>query len=306
MLKGASEKTIIAVKIMEIIESYKSRFRQYLVQLGYSKSTTQMLPELVSDFLRHTSEPSLENINAQHIQRFYEWLEIRPHKNKLGGLSEQYINHHIYALRTFFNWLETTNQIEYNPISSMKFKSPKSKVREPLTREEIQQLFEATTDLKEIAILHLFYSCGLRRSEGEALNKQDVHVKQKLLYVRKGKGAKCRVVPMTEKVSRDLQNYLEACLPSGMEIKAHDHEAFILNKIGNRMSGDSYNKVLKQLIERTDITKETSLHHLRHSIATHLLESGLTVEYVRDFLGHAHLESTQIYTKVSKRQIQSL
>ena len=79
-------------------------------------------------------------------------------------------------------------------------------------------------------------------------------------------------------------------------------DAFMLNNWGERMQGDTYNKTLKQIIARTTITKEKiSLHHLRHSIATHLLENGLSIEYVRDFLGHKHLESTQIYVKVNLR-----
>lgn len=89
----------------------------------------------------------------------------------------------------------------------MKFKRPKQNVKEPLAIEEIQQLLTAATTLKQQAILHLFYSCGLRRSEGEALNINDIHFKQQLLYVREGKGAKRRVVPMTEKVAKELEDY---------------------------------------------------------------------------------------------------
>jgi integrase/recombinase XerD len=296
------------------------QFKAYLQQLGYGKSTTQMLPELVKDFLGHAAKPNLEDIQTKDIQDFYEWLQIRPKKlsgakSRLtergigtGGLSEQYIHHHIYALKTFFNWLETTNQIDHNPISIMKFKSPEGNPRQPLTQEEIRALFEAVETLKDIAILHLFYSCGLRRAEAVCLDIKDIHFKTKLLYVRQGKGAKRRVVPMTEKVKTDLENYyLQERIHRKNE---YEQEAFVLNKIGRRMSGDSYNNVLKRLIERTGIPiaigKEISLHYLRHSIATHLLESGLSVEYVRDFLGHAHLESTQIYVKVPHHLLKNL
>jgi integrase/recombinase XerD len=277
-------------------------FKEYLKNLGYSQSTIHMLPECISDFLGH-AQRAVEEITQREILNFYEWLEIRPHKRKEGGLSEQYINHHVYALKTFFNWLEETNQLQCNPISAMKFRSPESRPREPLNQTEINHLFEAAENLKEKAVLHLFYSIGLRRSEAESLNIKDLHFKSQILYVREGKGAKRRAVPLTEKVTTELKSYyLEARLP----VPAKESEAFILNKTGGRMSGDGYNKALKEIIKRTEISPETSLHHLRHSIATHLLERGLSVEYVRDFLGHSHLESTQIYVKVNQRQLQSL
>jgi integrase/recombinase XerD len=216
------------------------------------------------------------------------------------------ISHYVYALKTFFTWLEITEQIDYNPISGMKFKRPKQNVREPLTTEEIQQLFEAATTLKQTALLHIFYSCGLRRSEGEALNINDVHFKNQLLYVREGKGAKRRVVPMTEKVSKELEEYYLQDRCSNKSKKVKDEDAFILNRISNRMTGDQLNKLLKEILDKAGITKEVTLHHLRHSIATHILQSGMSMEYVRDFLGHSFLETTQIYAKPKAEQLKLL
>jgi integrase/recombinase XerD len=283
------------------VENQIKDFRKYLVQIGYSKSSCYMLPECVKDFLVYIHLIDPKAITSADIVRFYEHLQTRPHKKKVGGLSEAYINHHVYALKVFFNWLEQTGQISYNPISVMKFKSPKGNPREPLTQMEIQQLFTATQSLKEKAVLHLFYSCGLRRSEGETLNIQDIHFKKQILYVREGKGAKRRAVPMTDKVSRELESYyLKERIPL---TKVQHTEAFILNRVGQRMSGEGYNKLLKQIIARTEIIKEASLHHLRHSIATHLLESGLEIEKVRDFLGHGFLETTQLYTKVNTQML---
>ena len=83
-------------------------------------------------------------------------------------------------------------------------------------------------------------------------------------------------------------------------------EAFILNRIGRRMSGNTYNRIIKEIVVKSGIERLCTLHHLRHSIATHLLENGLSLENVRDFLGHSYLEATQIYVKVSKYQLKSL
>lgn len=290
-------------------------FRNYLQQLGYSKSSVHMLPECVKEFLEYHSTTMPEAATQKHIESFYNWLQVRPHKRSEGALSESYIYHHVYALKVFFSYLEETGQIKYNPISVMKFKRPKHNARQPLTKEEINQLFETAQTLKETAILHLFYSCGLRRSEAVELNTKDIHFKSCLLYVREGKGHKRRAIPITTKVSEALENYwLQE--RSDSQKKARDPEvylpkdedsrqAFILNRIGKRMSGNSYNRTIKEIVEKSAVTSPCTLHHLRHSIATHLLENGLSLENVRDFLGHSYLEATQIYTKVGKYKLKS-
>jgi len=207
----------------------------------------------------------------------------------------------MYALRVFFNWLEQLQAIEENPMSSLEFSQPRHEQRTILTQAEIKTLYEVCDTLKERAILHLFYGCGLRRREGEKLNVNDVQFRRKVLYVREGKGSKSRIVPLSETISEDLKAYLF------LERKArYGEQAFIINKREMRMRGDGFNKVLKELQQRTTINKVVSLHSLRHSIATHLLEQGVSIEHVRDFLGHQHLESTQVYTRVSKTQLESL
>lgn len=280
---------------MDILEE----FTGYIRQIGYGKGSRRQIPNCVKEFLEVTNKP-FKSINQEDIMDFYRYLETRPLKRGTGALSEAMIAHYVSGLKTFFNWLEQSGQVKHNPISNIRFKSPRGNPREPLSQKEIQQLFEAAATAKETAILHLFYSCGLRRTEAENLNTADIHFNKNLLYVREGKGAKRRAIPINERVKKELENY-------------HNHErtriddgAFVLNGTNRRMSGDSYNRALKKIIERTGINRETTLHHLRHSIATHLLENGLGIEFVRDFLGHSHLEATQIYAKVPRRLLKKL
>lgn len=216
------------------------------------------------------------------------------------------IYHYTYALKTFFAWLEVTGQADYNPISGMRLKKVVRNTRQPLTTGQVNELFTVATTLKETAMLHIFYSCGLRKSEGEALNIHDIHFREQLLYVRDGKGAKRRVVPMTKKVTADLENYYLNDRCNGKVKNVKDEDAFILNQVGTRMSGQLYGRLLKKLLHRACIMEEAGLHHLRHSIATHLLQSGMSMEYVRDFLGHRHLESTQVYARPDAEQLKLL
>jgi integrase/recombinase XerD len=280
----------------EITEKYKI----HLTQLGYSKSSINMLPACVLDFLKYINTTEVKEINQEQIQAFYEYLQNRKHKRKSTALSETFISHNIYSLKVFFSWLEQTGEIKTNPISNLKFKRPKANTREPLSKEEITELFENTINTKEIALLHLFYSCGLRRTEAENINTSDIHFTKNLLYVREGKGAKRRVIPINERVKKELENYYNNAREKINE------DAFMFNRNKKRMKGDQYNRILKIILQRTEINKEITLHHLRHSIATHLLENGLSIEFVRDFLGHTHLEATQIYTKVFKYQLTKL
>lgn len=281
-------------------------FKNYLYQVGYNEVTRQMLPALVQEFLAQQQITDIDYIEQQQVIAFYEWLHVRPLKRRSGALSEAMISQYVYALRTFFSWAQVTGQLDYNPVSAMKFKQAGKGTRQPLTTGEVGQLFEAAGTLKERALLHLFYSCGLRRSEGEALNIRDIHFRDQLLYVREGKGARRRVVPLTDRVAADMEAYYlqERCNSSVKKVQ--DEEAFMLNQRGGRLRGDGYIKILNRLKDKAGIDKEITLHHLRHSIATHLLQSGMSMEYVRDFLGHQHLESTQVYAKLSAGQLKGL
>lgn len=282
-------------------------FRNYLYQVGYSEGARQMLPACVSEFLAQQQITDISYIEQQKVSAFYEWLQVRPLKRRSGGaLSESMIEQYVYALRTFFSWAEVTGLADYNPVSGMKFKGAVKRTREPLSLPEITALFEAAATLKERALLHVFYSCGLRRSEGEALNIGDIHFRDRLLYVREGKGARRRVVPLTERVAAEMEAYyLQERCGSAVK-KVTDENAFMLNQRGGRLRGDGYIKILSRLKDKAGIDMEISLHHLRHSIATHLLQGGMSMEYVRDFLGHLCLESTQIYAKLAAGQLKGL
>ena len=141
------------------------------------------------------------------------------------------------------------------------------------------------------------YGCGLRRSEAQDLNIKDVNFEQKLLFIRKGKGKKRRVIPLTEAIVKDLTtyfNYTEI-------VRKENEESFLVNIYGNKIKGENVYELFKRILKRTQRLKPENycLHSLRHSIATHLLENEMSIEMVRDFLGHSQLRTTQIYTRIN-------
>jgi site-specific recombinase XerD len=145
-------------------------------------------------------------------------------------------------------------------------------------------------------MLAVYYGCGLRRNEGVNLDIHDILFDKNLVYVRKGKNYKERYVPMSAGVKEDLQNYIDFVRPVLIKTGA---KALFLNQYGKRLGSNSMADRLQNLKEKAEINKEAGLHALRHSIATHLLQSGMELEKIKRFLGHASLESTQIYTHIA-------
>ena len=142
-------------------------------------------------------------------------------------------------------------------------------------------------------MLGVYYGCGLRRNEGLELDITDIDLNRGLVHVRKGKGSKERFVPIGESVKQDFKDWLSV---RGEYQKHPTEQAFLLSPRGNRISGNALMERLKRLVETAGINKDIGLHSLRHSIATHLLNEGMSLENVSRFLGHGSLENTQIYT----------
>ncbi|TRX09639.1 tyrosine-type recombinase/integrase [Flavobacterium gawalongense] len=270
-------------------------YRKELENLGYSKSIVNNYPKYVQSFLEFTQE-LLENINEEHIKNYSNYLQNRPNQRRQGKLSESYIHSQQLAIKGFFDYLERIDQIKRNPFT-LKLKSPKHQQRIVLTQSEIKTLYKTAQTPEETIILHLCYGCGLRRSEVINLNTKDIDLEKKLLYVRKGKNKKRRVMPLTETIIKDFSNYIEI-----NTFFNKISEPFLVNQSGKRMSGDMIYSIFKTLLKRTkNLKPETfTLHSLRHSIATHLLENDMSVEMVRDFLGHSQLSTTQIYTRINQ------
>lgn len=292
------------------MEKVIDQFREHLYQLGYDKKKRQQFCAHANALLQRQRVTDITRVHQSHIKDFYEWLFTCPAKSRGGsGLAESTIAQYMYSLQYFFTWLEMTGQISHNPISGIKFKRHKKNRRQPLSIEQISSLFAVAADLQELAILHLFYSCGLRRMEAERLDIRDVQYKQQLLYVREGKGSKRRVIPLTARVAADLENYYAKHRHAIQAINGDGEKAFMLNSRGTRMKGCSYHSIFKKMMAKavhplpsTDI----SLHHLRHSIATHLLRSGMGMLYVKDFLGHDSLDTTQVYAQAQMEQLKSI
>lgn len=288
-------------------------FERWLVAMGYADSTVYGSVNYVRDFylwLKSTPVKEISQIDGKVIRAYYNHLQKRTNKRKAGSLSDIYINSNINALKRFARYLQESGKgvLEIE----LKRRAITQKPKIILTRSEVQAMYQVCGTANEVhaellgirdrAILGVYYGCGLRRSEGAALNVSDVLLKEKLIHVRKGKNYHERYAPMAEQVVDDLMEYIQLARVKILSFKSIRLEALFLSIQVRRLCGNQLIARVQMLAKAAGIQKEVGLHILRHSIATHLLQSGMTLEEVSQFLGHSSLESTQIYTHIVHEQ----
>lgn len=295
------------------MEKIINQYKNWLETLNYSESAIKNNPKYVQEFIQWSEIKSTSQINSKKTQDWFDHLSNRKHKKKAAGLSLNYIKGYRNALNQFSKYLRETHQDSFE--LNIQIKGKEESKREILTRKEIQQLYESTnyyTDpsienkgilaARERVILGLYYGCGLRKNEGQHIELKDIKFRQNLLHVRKGKNYKERYVPIPEGVKKDFVHYLKYARPQ--LIKDKEDERLLIGWYGSPLQGAAILNRVQILGEIAQINKPVGLHTLRHSIATHLLQSGMRLEQIARFLGHSSLESTQIYTHLSHESIQ--
>ncbi|HEX2781847.1 MAG TPA: tyrosine recombinase XerC [Gemmatimonadaceae bacterium] len=231
------------------------------------------------------------------------------------GLGKRSIARALSAARSFFRFLHRNEIVEANPARAAS--SPKLERHLPgyLDRSQAGKLFELAlaramsgghNDVRDAAILELFYSTGMRLSELRGLNRQDVDLVSQQAKVR-GKGRKERIVPIGDAASLALRNY-EAKrdeLTRAVGPKA-DRTAFFLSRSGKRLGVRAIQLAVQKYLDAVDENAGLSTHSLRHSFATHLLDAGADLRAVQELLGHASISTTQIYTHTSVERLKQV
>jgi integrase/recombinase XerD len=234
-----------------------------------------------------------------------EYLVKRPNKRRGGTLSVASINHHLFSIQLLFDHLLETDHI--SEVVTLPGYLPRTDNHYALlSEEEIKLLYKNCENKIERALLSAAYGCGLRRGEIENLNTADIIYQKGVLVVTNGKGNKVRDVPLNDVVQEDLKTYYMTERLDRIRSSKTRIDAFFLNLKGERMSGDYLNKILKEIVRRTAntelINKNVSLHCLRHSITTHLVDRGMGIEPLRKFLGHSEIDTTSLYMSRRKHK----
>lgn len=277
-------------------------FEGWMRTLGYAPSTIYGSVRFTEEFLwfleTHQVE-SLDGIGQQNIESYDQYLKQRPHLKKKGALSISSITANLNAVHRFGRYLRETGKytLEVNVSRPKVQRKPERMI---LSLTEIRMLYRTTDEsllgIRDRAMLGIYYGCGLRRSEGVALELHDVDLHRNMLFVRHGKGYSERYIPFNETVKRDFTAWL--AIRSQLPVKPLE-KTFLIGVTGKPLKGPAVLERLKSLVTQSGLDHTTGLHTLRHSIATHLLKGGMSLENVSRFLGHRSLESTQIYTHLA-------
>ena len=246
----------------EYYQRLESNFALWLKILGYSDQTVYYKPLFLREFLHHLEQQgifTLSGLPENTIPEYIQKLKQRKKERTTGTLSGSSINNHIHMIEKLAEYLLKQ---EGKTLSVQLKREPNQPRRIVFSKEEIRSLYQATGSgplgMRDTAMLDIYYGCGLRRSEGQALQVKDLQIEKGLLHFRKGKGYKQRLVPIAAAVGQRLHNYLEYARPILMQQRKNQAlqqtEAFFIHaRTGGKLSSKQLYHRLKQLLKVTGL-----------------------------------------------------
>lgn len=264
------------------------QFVRWMKSRNYSDNTIHTYSDALKVFLKYyRNKPVEEIVNKDVIDFNVDYI-------KANGYSVSMQNQTVNAIKLFFSIVQGSKM----EIGKIHRPRREKKLPNVLSKEEVKEVLNALTNIKHKAMLSLIYSCGLRSSELLNLELRHVDSKRNLLIIQKAKGFKDRIAPLSNKTIELLREYVKAAKPKKYLFEGQYS--------GEPYDARSLQTVLKNAVSKAGINKPVTLHWLRHSYATHLLESGTDLRYIQEILGHKSSKTTEIYTHVSTRSIQKI
>jgi len=287
-MRKKSEFTTVerAIQTIDGFEKVYKTLQQQTILRGQSQST-------LDNYIRQIALISLEfnklpeDLSEDDINGYLTTLAMSP-----KSPSRSSFKHAIYGLRYYYRHIGQTQRAINLPSLKQEAKLPVI-----LNREELRQLFKAPTLLKHRIALALIYSGGLRSQEVSNMKISDIDFERKTIHIRQSKYKKDRIVPLSDYMAKGLKRYLAVENPHIWLLNGKDSDG--------RYSSKGLSWVMREALKKAGIKKEVSLHTLRHSYATHLLEDGVNILLIRKLLGHAKIETTMIYLHVAQCPIAS-
>lgn len=264
------------------------KFRLWMQSKRYSRNTTEVYMQAIQTFLCQMGKKPLETIGFEDV------VDFNTNYILARAYSVSYQNQVVNALKLFFKVVCNRS------LLPEQIHRPRREKRLPsvLSKEEVKRILEAHRNVKHRTMLSMAYACGLRSGEVLNIRLNDIDSFRRTLFIRQSKGKKDRVVPLHGRITELLTEYLRTYKPTDYLFEgAHP---------GTPYSGRSLQKVLKQAVLHAGIKKAVTLHWLRHSYATHLLESGTNLRFIQELLGHSSSKTTELYTHVSTNSLQQI
>jgi len=271
------------MKKQEILE----RFEKQLTIENYANQTIKSYLSAIKLFLEYISKLEIDQITEKEIQNYLYYCKDKK-KYSFSAMKQV-----IASIRYLYQ------KVLHKPVPEslfIKLKKPNT-LPSVLSAKEVSKIIFITKNLKHKTILLLIYSGGLRLGELLNLKIGDIDSEAMKIHVRQGKGKKDRYIMLSENVLKLLREYYKVYKPE---------EFIIEGQKGGKYSAQSVQSIFKAAIKKAGIKKKATVHTLRHSFATHLLDDGTDIRYIQELLGHKRLETTQIYTHVSSYSINKI
>ena len=307
--KGA-HRAAIAIEHSGFYPYFQEYFEMMVVR-QYTESTVNRRAHALRQFIAWCDDRGLDQpqeVTKPILERYQKHLYY--YRQESGeplstGTQSQYLT----SVKQFFKWLTQQNYLLYNPASELILPKVVASLPVVLTIEEVEQILQypkihQAYGLRDRAILEVFYSTGIRRSECCRLHCTDISMARRTLFVREGKGGKDRLLPIGERALFWVRRYLDEVRPE-LLLSQHEQTLFI-NDYGDPFRDSKLGDRIKRIMKKAGISVTGSCHLLRHAMATHMLENGADLRYIQMMLGHASVATTQIYTHVSIRALQEI
>ncbi|MBQ2611076.1 tyrosine recombinase XerC [bacterium] len=292
----------------KISKSDLEDFKSYIiVEKNFSEHTAKAYYSDILSYIIWLDDEPCENVNFSKVREYIHFIQKFNYKKTT-------IARKISSIRTFYKYLNREQKIDTNPAENLNLpKKPKS-LPKFLTDDEVEKILsnvkmDTPAGFRNRAILELLWAGGMRISELSGLNFGDLNLDENEIRVF-GKGAKERIILVSNKAKNYLENYIKTARPlitkNYQMLSISEDAPVFINRTGFRLQPRMVRKIINEIVAKIELPKHVSPHMFRHSFATHLIENGADLRVVQELLGHASISNTQIYTHVSTQHLKEV
>jgi integrase/recombinase XerD len=292
------------------LKDLKDRYLAWMIATRYASDTIKGANSDLAWFFRYLAQRGIGRIadaTAEIVEEYALWLKERKnYRHAEKPLSIYHIAHRIIGVKQFCKWLTRQMVILYDPSENLEVpRIHRGLPQTILTQEEVQRLLDAPNlkspvGYRDKVLLELVYATGIRSGELFRVKVSEVDLKARTLFVKQGKGGKDRLIPLPVLTVGYLREYIEKLRPRFVRFsKTGDDGTLFLSYLGGKLDRSRMAEMFKRYVKAARIEKHVTAMALRHSIASHLLENGMSMRYIQEFLGHEDMRTTQIYAKAT-------
>lgn len=292
------------------LRDFKDRYLVWLVATGYAQTTVTGSHSDLEWLLRYLDSRAITraaDMTREVLDNYSLWVREqhnRYHENRRVGQAQ--ILHRLTTLKSFCRWLTKEMIVLQDPTEELELpRMPSCLPRVILTEQEARKILDAPelrspVGYRDKALLELLYATGLRTSELLALRVSDLDFKARTVFVRQGKGNKDRLIVVASEALGYVREYIEKVRPRFCKhMKSRDDGRLFLTQTGAKVEINALCFIIRRTAKAAGVGKHVTAMTFRHSIASHLLENGMDMRFIQEFLGHEKMTTTQVYAKVT-------